>query len=92
MKDMKLPDDGFAYPGFRTPSSYVIGRTISQRKNHDFGQRELCRFGLDLYIAIYQKPITLNEEKIISSIINESISTQMEKDLSHHRVRYVNKL
>merc|ERR1711871_1371971 len=37
-EDMKLPDDGFAYPGFRTPSSYVIGRTISQRKNHDFAE------------------------------------------------------
>ena len=50
-----------------------------ERKNHDFGQRELCRFGLDLYIAIYQRKITLNDEKIISSILNESINIQMRK-------------
>ena len=63
-----------------------------ERKNHDFGQRELCRFGLDLYIAIYQKTITLNDKNIISSILNESIDIQMRKDLKHHRAKYINKL
>ena len=54
--------------------------------------RELCRFGLDLYIAIYQKNITLNDEKIISSILNENIDIQMRKDLNHHRAKYIDKL
>ena len=38
---------------FNTTSDLV--RSGFERKNHDFGERELCRFGLDLYIAIYQK-------------------------------------
>jgi len=58
-----------------------------ERKNHDFGERELCRFGLDLYIAIQQKNITDREKEIVLSVLNEDIETQMVKDLNHHRCK-----
>ena len=69
----------------RSPDSVRIG---FERKNHDFGERELCRFGLDLYIAIQQKNITDSEKEIVSSVLNEDIEIQMVKDLNHHRAKY----
>ncbi len=62
-----------------------------ERKNHDFGERELCRFGLDLYIAIHQKNITETEEVMVLDILKETIDIQMTKDLNHHRAKYMNK-
>ena len=62
-----------------------------ERKNHDFGERELCRFGLDLYIAIKQKNVTDSEKEIVLSILNEDIEIQMAKDLNHHRAKYAAK-
>ena len=72
---------------FNTTSDLV--RSGFERKNHDFGERELCRFGLDLYIAIYQKKITDDHENTVLSILNESIDAQMIKDLNHHRAKYM---
>ena len=63
-----------------------------ERKNHDFGERELCRFGLDLYVAIQQKNVTDSEKEIVLSILNEDIEIQMVKDLNHHRAKYAAKL
>ena len=71
---------------FETSSDLV--RIGFERKNHDFGERELCRFGLDLSIAINQKNITANEENIVEVILNETIDVQMAKDLNHHRAKY----
>ena len=71
---------------FNTSADLV--RIGFERKNHDFGERELCRFGLDLYLAIYQKNITSNHENAILSILKEDIHTQMIKDLNHHRAKY----
>ena len=71
---------------FETSSDLV--RIGFERKNHDFGERELCRFGLDLSIAINQKNITANEENLVKTILNETIDVQMEKDLNHHRAKY----
>ena len=73
----------------RSSDSVRIG---FERKNHDFGERELCRFGLDLYIAIQQKNITDSEKEIVSSVLNEDIEIQMVKDLNHHRAKYQAKL
>ena len=73
---------------FDTSSDFV--RIGFERKNHDFGERELCRFGLDLCIAINQKDITENEENLVKLILNETIYVQMMRDLNHHRVKYVN--
>ncbi len=62
-----------------------------ERKNHDFGERELCRFGLDLHIAIQQKNLTHSEKAIVLSVLNEDIEIQMVKDLNHHRAKYAAK-
>ena len=35
-----------------------------ERKNHDFGERELCRVGLDLSIAISKKRVEQHSDKI----------------------------
>ena len=72
----------------RSSDSVRIG---FERKNHDFGERELCRFGLDLYIAIKQKNVTDSEKEIVLSILNEDIEIQMAKDLNHHRAKYAAK-
>ena len=72
----------------RSSDSVRIG---FERKNHDFGERELCRFGLDLYIALQQKNVTHSEKEIVLSILNEDIEIQMMKDLNHHRAKYAAK-
>ena len=69
----------------RSSDSVRIG---FERKNHDFGERELCRFGLDLYIAIQQKIITSSEREIVLSVLKEDIEIQMVKDQNHHRAKY----
>ena len=74
---------------FGTSSDFV--RRGFERKNHDFGDRELCRFGLDLYIAIHQKNVTDSKKEIVSSVLNEDIEIQMVKDLNHHRAKYAAK-
>tara|TARA_B100000123_G_scaffold149261_1_gene110401 strand:+ start:57 stop:626 length:570 start_codon:yes stop_codon:yes gene_type:complete len=71
---------------FETSSDFA--RIGFERKNHDFGERELCRFGLDLFIAINQKNITNNQANLVKSILNETIDVQMIKDLNHHRAKY----
>ena len=38
---MELPEANFAYPGFNTPSSYLIGRT--KGKNQTLGLSETAR-------------------------------------------------
>ena len=58
------------------------------RKNHDFGMRELCRFGLDLSITINRKAVSIVEKNIILDILKEDVSDQMYKNLNHHRVCY----
>ena len=58
------------------------------RKNHDFGVRELCRFGLDLCITINRKAVLISEKNIIFDILKEDVSNQMYKNLNHHRVCY----
>ena len=74
---------------FERSSDFV--RIGFERKNHDFGERELCRFGLDLYIAIQQKNVTDSEKEIVLSVLNEDIEIQMVKDLNHHRAKYAAK-
>ena len=74
---------------FKTTSDSV--RIGFERKNHDFGERELCRFGLDFCITINNKIVAENEREIVLSILKESIEIQMMKDLNHHRAKYADK-
>ena len=58
------------------------------RKNHDFGERELCRFGLDVCLAIMQGLLTNEQKIIIRDILSQDVEVQMMKDYSHHRARF----
>ena len=59
-----------------------------ERKNHDFGTRELSRFGLDIFIALNKRQLTSEEITIADEYLKEDIRVQMSKDLHHHRVKY----
>lgn len=61
-----------------------------ERKNHDFGTRELSRFSLDIFVAIYDKHLTDEETIKFSNILREDVSVQRLKDLGHHRIKYKN--
>ena len=59
-----------------------------ERKNHDFGTRELSRFGLDIFIALNKRQLTSEETTIANEYLREDIKIQMSKDLHHHRIKY----
>ena len=59
-----------------------------ERKNHDFGTRELSRFGLDIFIALNKRQLTSEDIKIAKKYLKEDIMTQMSKDFHHHRMKY----
>ena len=59
-----------------------------ERKNHDFGTRELSRFGLDIFIALNKRQLTSEETTIANEYLKEDIRVQMSKDLHHHRIKY----
>lgn len=59
-----------------------------ERKNHDFGNRELCRFSLDLFIAINKKKLMSEEIDLANKTLDEDITIQMNKDCEHHRLKY----
>lgn len=59
-----------------------------ERKNHDFGSRELCRLSFDLFIAINKKKLKSNEIDIANKTLDEDIVVQMTKDYEHHRIKY----
>jgi len=59
-----------------------------ERKNHDFGTRELSRFGLDIFIALNKRELTSEEITIADEYLKEDIRVQMSKDLHHHRIKY----
>ncbi len=73
---------------FRTDSDSV--KIAFERKNHDFGVRELCRVGLDLCISLHQIEITSHHREIVLATLNEEIDIQMMKDYTHHRAMYEN--
>ena len=59
-----------------------------ERKNHDFGTRELSRFGLDIFVALNKRQLTSEETIIANEYLREDIKVQMSKDLHHHRIKY----
>ena len=61
-----------------------------ERKNHDFGERELCRLGLDLCISLHQIEISSHHREIVLATLNEEIDIQMMKDYAHHRAMHDN--
>jgi hypothetical protein len=59
-----------------------------ERRNHDFGTRELSRFALDIYITMISRQLSSEEVEIVNGNLDEDVSVQMLKDLNHHRMKY----
>ena len=71
--------------------SYEQTRIGFERKNHDFGSRELCRFSFDIFTTLHKKTLSDEDIKIANKILDEELEIQMMKDLNHHRLKYVYK-
>lgn len=71
-------------------TSAEIAKTGFERKNHDFGTREMCRFALDIYIAMTKTQLVKEDIETANSLLLEDMSIQMNKDLNHHRAKYAN--
>ena len=69
-------------------TDYDTSRQAFERKSHDFGKRELCRIGLDIFIVINNYKFTPLDEKIAASILKESILVQVLKDEEHLKNKY----
>ncbi len=63
-------------------------RQAFERKNHDFGKKELCRIGLDVFIIMNDYNFSSEDEKKVSIILNEPISEQIHKDEMHLKNKY----
>ena len=59
-----------------------------ERKNHDFGKRELCRIGLDVFILMNNHKFSLTDEKIVYDILKEPLSAQILKAEIHLKNKY----
>ena len=42
-----------------------------EKKNHQFGERELCRVGLDVFLVMNNRTLTPEEEEIANKILKD---------------------
>ena len=63
-------------------------RRAFERKSHDFGKRELCRIGLDVFVVVSNYKFTPLDKKIAADILKEPILEQMHKDEEHIKNKY----
>ena len=59
-----------------TDNAVAAAKIAFERKNHDFGTRELCRLGLDIFIAINSRQLTSEEINIANKHLKEDVSIQ----------------
>jgi len=59
-----------------------------ERKNHDFGKRELCRIGLDVFIIISNHKFSFADKKIVADILNEPLTEKILQDEIHLKNKY----
>ena len=59
-----------------------------ERKNHDFGKRELCRIGLDVFIIISDHKFSFEDEKIVADILEEPLTAKLHQDEIHLKNKY----
>lgn len=74
---MELPDASFAYPGFKTPSSYLVGRTISRRQNNDVS--EPADLNSDQIGKALQSSRASSDARLDQSLIMQSSSSQISR-------------
>lgn len=73
-------------------TNYDSARQSFERKNHDFGERELCRVGLDIFLVLNNHQLTHRDKEIVANILNEPISAKVFKDETHRKNKYKNLL
>ena len=59
-----------------------------EKKNHQFGERELCRVGLDVYLVMNNRTLTPEEEKIATKYLKEEVSYAAIQNVQHIRAKY----
>tara|TARA_B100001113_G_C21102438_1_gene619324 strand:- start:115 stop:684 length:570 start_codon:yes stop_codon:yes gene_type:complete len=69
-------------------TNYEKIRQAFERKNHDFGRKELCRIGLDVFIFMNNYSLSSKDEKNVELILNEPILEQIHKDEIHLKNKY----
>ena len=63
-------------------------RRAFERKSHDFGKRELCRIGLDIFVVVSNYKFKPLDKKIAADILKEPILEQIHKDEEHIKNKY----
>ena len=71
---------------FRTNS--IKPKQAFERRNHDFGKRELCRIGLDVFIIISNHKFSFKDEKIVADILKEPLTAKVLQDEIHLKNKY----
>lgn len=69
-------------------TSQDLARQAFERKNHDFGGRELAKIGLGIFLVLNNHPLTSKENKIASNVLGEPLSKQILKDDMHRKNKY----
>jgi len=69
-------------------TTYDTTKMAWERKNHDFGERELCRVGLDVFLVMNNRTLTPEEEKIAEKYLKEEVSVSAIKKHNHLTHKY----
>ena len=72
-------------------ASFETVKRAWERKNHDFGERELCRVGLDVFLVMNNRTLTPNEEQIAMKYLQEEVSVTAIQNHRHLRYKYKDK-
>lgn len=72
-------------------NTYETVKRAWERKNHDFGQRELCRVGLDVFLIMNNRTLTPKEEQIAMKYLKEEVSVSAIQNHRHLRYKYKDK-
>ena len=69
-------------------TTYDTTKFAWERKNHDMGEREMCRVGLDVFLVMNNRKLTPEEEKIATKYLKEEVSVSAIKKHNHIRKKY----
>ena len=69
-------------------TTYDTTKFAWEKKNHQFGERELCRIGLDVFLVMNNRTLTPEEEKIATKYLKEEVSVSAIRKHNHIRKKY----
>ena len=69
-------------------TTYDTTKFAWERKNHDMGEREMCRVGLDVFLVMNNRKLTPEEEKIATKYLKEEVSVSAIKKHNHLQKKY----